>query len=74
MRTLRASFLQMGNTWKSACTKSFSWLEVIMSAYINHCLSKGKYDNEVALACSVNALFFYPLCRCIKNVIHNTLY
>ena len=21
------------------------------------------YDNEVALACSVNALIFYPLCR-----------
>ena len=43
MRTLSASFLQMGNTLKSACTKSFSWLEVIMSAYIKHCLSKGKY-------------------------------
>ena len=34
-----------------------------MSAYITHCLSKGKYDNKVALACSVNALFFYQLCR-----------
>ena len=29
-----------------------------MSAYIKHCLSKDKYDNEVALACSVNAVFF----------------
>ena len=29
-----------------------------MSAYIKHCLGKGKYDNEMALTYSVNALFF----------------
>ena len=46
-----------------------------MSAYIKHCLSKGKYDNEVALACSLNALFFYSLCRYKKcEQIHDTLY
>ena len=28
-----------------------------MSGYIKHCFSKGNHDNEVALACSVNALF-----------------
>ena len=44
-----------------------------MSVYIKHCVSKGKYDNEVALACSVNDLFFYHYAG-IKNVIHNTLY
>ena len=44
-----------------------------MSVYIKHCLSKGKYDNEVALACSVNALFVVHYAG-IKNVIYNTLY
>ena len=44
-----------------------------MSVYIKHCLSKAKYDNEVAFACSVNAFFFNHYAD-IKNVIHNTLY
>ena len=32
-----------------------------MSAYTKHCLTKGKYVNEVALACSVTALLFLSI-------------
>ena len=40
---------------------------------MKHCPMKGKYDNEVVFACSVNALFFIHYAG-TKNVIHNTLY
>ena len=45
-----------------------------MSAYIKHRLSEGKYDNEVALACLVNALFFCPLCSYKKIDLQHFLY